>query len=225
MPSVPLKLHDREQVPLKIAARPERGKGPVGQLKRIHGQIPGVLYGHNQNPYHFKTDAHKFEQILSKGGQNSTIDVEYEDGQKSEGALIREIQYHKVRGVALHIDLLRIDANETLKADVPLLAIGVPDGVRNGGGALQQTLTSIEVEAVVSAMPSAIEIDISSLVIGDSVHVSDLLEQESRITTDPARTIVNILAPRLAADDDDEVEGEEAVEGEETGEGEVVEGE
>ena len=60
--------------------------------------------------------------------------------------------------------------------------------------------------------------------IGDSVHVSDLLEQESRITTDPARTIVNILAPRLAAVDD-EVEGEEAVEGEETGEGEVVEGE
>ncbi len=223
MPSVPLKLHEREQVPLKIATRPEKGKGPVGQLKRVHGQIPGVLYGHNQNPYHFKTDAHQFEQILSKGGQNSTIKVEYEDGQESEGALIREIQYHKVRGVALHIDLLRIDPNETLKADVPLVAVGVPDGVRNGGGALQQTLTAIEVEAVVSDMPSAIEIDISDLVIGDSIHVSDLLEQESRITTDPARTIVNVLAPRLAAvDDDDEVEGEEA-EGDVAEEGNVAE--
>jgi len=223
MPSVPLKLHDREHVPLKIATRPEKGKGPVGQLKRIHGKIPGVLYGHNQNPFHFKTDAHQFEQILSKGGQNSTINVEYEDGQEPEGALIREIQYHKVRGVALHIDLLRIDPSETLKAEVPLVAVGVPEGVRNGGGALQQTLTSIEVEAVVSEMPSAVEIDISSLVIGDSVHVSDLLEQEARISTDPARTIINILAPRLAEVEEEEAEGEEEVEGEETEEGEVAE--
>ena len=223
MPSVPLKLHDREHVSLNIATRPEKGKGPVGQLKRNQGQIPGVLYGHNQDPFHFKTDARKFEQILSKGGQNSTISVQYEDGQKSEGALIREIQYHKVRGDALHIDLLRIDPNETLKADVPLLAVGVPDGVRNGGGALQQTLTSIEVEAVVSAMPSAIEIDISSLVIGDSLHVSDLLDQENRITTDPARTIVNILAPRLAAEEEEEDESAGSEESEVSEEGEATE--
>lgn len=223
MPSVPLKLHDREHVSLNIATRPEKGKGPVGQLKRDQGQIPGVLYGHNQDPFHFKTDARKFEQILSKGGQNSTINVQYEDGQKSEEALIREVQYHKVRGEALHIDLLRIDPNETLKADVPLLAVGVPDGVRNGGGALQQTLTSIEVEAVVSAMPSAVEIDISSLVIGDSLHVSDLLDQENRITTDPARTIVNILAPRLAAAEEEEDESAESEESEMSEESESTE--
>jgi large subunit ribosomal protein L25 len=218
MPAVPLKLHERAQVSLKIAPRQEQGKGPVGQLRRFDGQVPGVLYGHKQEPYAFKTDAHTFEQILSKGGQNSTIKVEHEDGKDSEGALIREIQYHKVRGHAMHLDLLRIDPSETLKAEVPLVTVGVPDGVRNGGGALQQTLTSIEVESVVSEMPAAIEIDISSLVIGDSLHVSDLLEQEPRITTDSVRTIVNILAPRLsgASDAEEAEEGEEGEEGEET---------
>ena len=82
------------------------------------------------------------------------------------------------------------------------------------GGALQQTLTSIEVESVVSEMPAAIEIDITSLIIGDSLHVSDLLDQEPRITTDPVRTIVNILAPRLSTSDEEEEKGEE---GEESG--------
>ncbi len=217
MPEVSLKLHERAQVSLKVASRPEHGKGPVGQLRRLEGQVPGVVYGHKQAPYSFKTSARDFEQILKKGGQNATIRIEHAEGdKKSELALVREIQYHKVRGVAMHLDLLRIDPTETLRANVPLITVGVPDGVRNGGGALQQTLTSIEVECMVSEMPAAIEIDISSLLIGDSLHVSDLMKQESRITTDPVRTIVNVLAPRLANLPEEDAGVEEGEEGEET---------
>ncbi len=226
MPQVPLQIQAREQVALKVQSRQEQGKGPVGQMRRLRGQLPGVIYGHNQPSESFKTDAHVLERILSKGGQNAIILVEHEDPNKvPEQALVRDIQYHKVRGDVLHLDLLRIDPGETLRANVPLLAEGVPEGVRNEGGALQQTLTSIEMECVVSEMPSAMVIDISSLVIGDSLHVSDLVEQEPRITTDPARTIVNILAPRLIAaeeeaEDAEVPEGEgEAVEGGEGGEG------
>ncbi|MCE2450065.1 MAG: 50S ribosomal protein L25, partial [Candidatus Latescibacteria bacterium] len=136
-----------------------------------------------------------------------------------EQALIRDIQYHKVRGDVLHLDLLRIDPSETLRANVPILTEGEPEGVRNEGGALQQALTSIEMECVVSEMPSAMVIDISELVIGDSLHVSDLIEQEPRITTDPSRTIVNVLAPRLLTAEE-EAEEAEALEGEEeAGEG------
>ncbi len=224
MPEVTLQLHERAQVSLKIAVRQEQGKGPVGRLRRLQGQIPGVLYGHKQAPYSFKIDAHNFGQILGKGAQHATILVEHEEeGKESEHALIREIQYHKVFGQALHLDLLRIDPTEKLRANVPLVTKGVPEGVRNGGGALQQTLTSIEIECIVAEMPAAIEIDISSLEVGDSLHVSDLLDQESRITTDPIRTIVNVLTPRLATEEEEGEEGEEG-EGEE-GEGEGEEGE
>lgn len=221
MPQVPLQIQAREQVALKVQSRREQGKGPVGQLRRLQGHLPGVIYGHNQPSESFKTDAHSLDRILSKGGQNAIILVEHEESDKSsEQALIRDIQYHKVRGDVLHLDLLRIDPSETLRANVPLLTEGVPEGVRNEGGALQQTLTSIEMECVVSEMPAAMVIDISSLVIGDSLHVSDLLEQEPRITTDPSRTIVNILAPRLVAAEE-EAEEPEVPEGEggETGEG------
>ena len=222
MPQVPLQIQAREQVALKVQSRREQGKGPVGQLRRLQGHLPGVIYGHNQPSESFKTDAHSLDRILSKGGQNAIILVEHEESDKgSEQALIRDIQYHKVRGDVLHLDLLRIDPSETLRANVPLLTEGVPEGVRNEGGALQQTLTSIEMECVVSEMPAAMVIDISSLVIGDSLHVSDLLEQEPRITTDPSRTIVNILAPRLVAAEE-EAEEPEVTDGD--GDGETGDG-
>ena len=210
MPQVPLQIHPRQQVTLKIHAREEQGKGPVGQLRRIQGQLPGVIYGPQQASVPFKTDAHTFERILSKDGQNAIILVEHEEfDQPDEQALIRDIQYHKVRGDVLHLDLLRIDPSETLRANVPLVTEGTPEGVRTEGGSLQQTLTALEMECVVSDMPSSVVIDISTMVIGDSLHVSDLLEQEPRITTDPSRTIANVLAPRLIAEDE---EAEEEVE-------------
>ena len=225
MPQVPLQIQAREQVALKVQSRREQGKGPVGQMRRLQGQLPGVIYGHNQPSESFKTDAHGLEYILSKGGQNAIILIEHEESDRtSEQALIRDIQYHKVRGDVLHLDLLRIDPSETLRANVPLLTEGVSEGVRNEGGALQQTLTSIEMECVVSEMPSAMVIDISELVIGDSLHVSDLVEQEPRITTDPARTIVNILAPRLITAEEEAEEAEVAEGEEEAGEGEAGEG-
>jgi len=216
MPQVPLKIHARELVSLKVAPREEQGKGPVGQMRRLHGQLPGVIYGHKQDAECFKTDAHSLERILSKGGQNAIILIEHEESSKeSEQALIREIQYHKVSGDAMHLDLLRIDPTETLRANVPIITVGVPEGVRTEAGSLQQTLTALEMECVVSEMPSAVEIDITSLQIGDSVHVSDLIEQEPRITSEGVRTIANVLVPRLIADDeagDEEEELEEEAE-------------
>lgn len=216
MPQVPLKIHARELVSLKVAPREEQGKGPVGQMRRLHGQLPGVIYGHKQDAECFKTDAHSLERILSKGGQNAIILIEHEESSKeSEQALIREIQYHKVSGDAMHLDLLRIDPTETLRANVPIITVGVPEGVRTEAGSLQQTLTALEMECVVSEMPSAVEIDITSLQIGDSLHVSDLIEQEPRITSEGVRTIANVLVPRLITDDeagDEEEELEEEAE-------------
>ena len=216
MPQVPVKIHARELVSLKVASREEQGKGPVGQMRRLQSQLPGVIYGHKQDAECFKTDAHSLERILSKGGQNAIILIEHEESSKeSEQALIREIQYHKVSGDAMHLDLLRIDPTETLRANVPIITVGVPEGVRTEDGSLQQTLTALEMECVVSEMPSAVEIDITSLQIGDSLHVSDLIEQEPRITSEGVRTVANVLVPRLIADDeagDEEEELEEEAE-------------
>ena len=80
--------------------------------------------------------------------------------------------------------------------------------MRTGGGALQHSLTALDMHCIASQMPSQIEIDISALEIGDSIHVSDLIESESRIVTDADVTIVSVLAPRLTVDEELEAEAE-----------------
>ena len=226
MPEVALRLHTREQITLKVQPREERGKGPVGQLRRLQGKLPGVLYGHKREPYPFKTEARELERIFKRAGRSILLTIEFDgEDRVAEQAIVREVQYHKVEGNVTHLDLLRIDPTETRTVSVPLQTMGVPEGVRTGGGALQQTLTHLDMDCVISEMPASVEIDITELVIGDSIHVSDLLGQESRIVNDPEISIVNVLAPRLTIDEELELEAAEAAEAADGEEGEELEGE
>lgn len=196
--SVQLEIFNREEIALQVQPREEKGKGPVGRLRRLTGMLPGVIYGHTQEPYCFKAEVRTLERALGQGGQNAVFLVDVAGrGQAPERAVVREIQYHKVRGDIMHVDLLRIDPEERLRINVPIVTKGVPAGVRTGGGALQQTLTLVEMECVASELPSRLEIDITDLEVGQSIHVRDLLSQEGRIITDPGVTIVSVLAPRL----------------------------
>ena len=223
MPAVTLKVYPRTNYQLPVTERAERGKGPVGRLRHEAGLLPGVLYGLKNTPVAFKVEARSLERALSHGGQDAIFLVEL-DGQAPQQAVVREIQYHKVRGHIMHVDLLRIDPAQSLRVTVPLVTQGVPVGVRISGGALQQAVTELDIDCLASDMPARVEIDISSLELGDSLHVSDLLEQEGRIATDPNVTIANVLMPRLAASDEEEEEEGEG-EGEAEGEEESQDGE
>ena len=225
--AVALQISQRHTIELTIEPRQERGKGPVGRLRREQAMLPGILYGHRQEPLAFKIVAHDLERALSGGGQNSIFMLHEKDDGKVERAVVREIQYHKVRGDVVHIDFLRIDPDEELTVAVPMMTTGTPVGVRVGGGAVQHSLTSIAMSCIASELPSQVSIDIDHLEIGDSIHVSDLLEAEPRIITDPGVTIVSVLAPRLTIEEEEAAAAEEAEEGEEPveGEGEGEDGE
>ena len=214
MVSVAMQVFQREEIALSVEDRPERGKGSVGKLRREQGMLPGVLYGHKRDPYHLKTNARTLESAMSTGGSNAIFLVRHQ-GADEERAIVREIQYHKVRGDIMHFDLLRIDPQEVLRVSVPVTTVGLAAGVRSGG-ALQQTQQTVEIECPVSEMPSRIEVDVSPLEVGDSVRVSDLLEHDERIVTDVQQTILTLLAPRVA---DEVVEKAEDAEGEVEGEG------
>jgi large subunit ribosomal protein L25 len=226
MPDVALRLLTRDAIPVTVQTREQRGKGAMGKLRREQGRIPGIIYGHDQPPFAFHTDARELGRIFSKNGQSILLAVGFQETENPlEQAIVREVQYHKVTGEVLHIDLLRIDPTERRVITVPIHTLGIPEGVRTGGGAVQHAVTALEMDCVISEMPSAIEIDISSLEIGDSVHISDLLARESRIVTDPEVAIVSVLAPRLTVDEEQAADEEEALEGEVEGEEGEVEGE
>ena len=223
MPAVSLKVFPRTRYELPVTLRSERGKGPVGRLRREQDLLPGVLYGLEGDPMAFKVEARSLERALGQGGQDAIFMVEFAD-HKPQQAVVRDIQYHKVKGDIVHVDLLRVDPAQSLRVTVPLVTQGIPVGVRVGGGALQQAVTQLDMDCQASDLPARIEIDISDLELGDSIHVSDLIEQETRIATDPNVTIANVLMPRLTADEEEsdeaeEEEGEASEEGEGEGEG------
>jgi large subunit ribosomal protein L25 len=222
--AVAVKIYQRETKELALEPRAERGKGPVGRLRREQEMLPGVVYGHHQEPRPFKIAARTLERALAAGGRNAIFVLTETGNGETERAVVREIQYHKVRGDVVHIDFLRISADEEYTASVPLVTAGVPVGVSIGGGALQHSLTAVDMHCIASQMPSRIEIDITSLQIGDSIHVSDLLASETRIVNDGDVTIVSVLAPRLTVDEeaDAEAEAEEGAE-EEAADAEEVE--
>jgi large subunit ribosomal protein L25 len=211
--AVAVKIYQRETKELTLESRPERGKGPVGRLRREQAMLPGIVYGHKLEPQSFKIAAHTLERALASGGRNAIFVLREEGKDSAERAVVREIQYHKVRGDIMHIDFLRINADEEYTASVPLVTAGTPVGVSIGGGALQHSLNAVDMHCVASQMPSRIEIDITDLQIGDSIHVSDLLESEARIATEGDVTIVSVLAPRLTIEEEEEAEAEAAAEG------------
>lgn len=208
--AVVVKIYQRETKELTLEPRPERGKGPVGRLRREQEMLPGVVYGHHQEPRPFKIPARTLERALAAGGRNAIFVLKEDGNQETERAVVREIQYHKVRGDVMHIDFLRINADEEYTASVPLITVGVPVGVSIGGGALQHSLTAVDMHCIASQMPSRIEIDITGLQIGDSIHVSDLLASEARIVNDGDVTIVSVLAPRLTVDEEADAEADVA---------------
>ena len=209
--AVSLKIYQRETIELDVEKREERGKGPVGRLRREQGMLPGVIYGHHQDPSSFKVEALRLERAMSGGGRNAIFVLA--GGGGGERAVFRDVQYHKVRGNIVHVDFLRINPEEEISSTVPLNTVGTPVGVSVSGGALQHSVTNVDMTCIAAEMPSQVEIDITDLEIGDSIHVSDLLETESRITTDPGVTIVSVLQPRLTADEETDADeiGDDAV--------------
>ena len=228
MPAVKMQIFSRDEIKLDIEERSERGKGPVGRLRRDGGMLPGIIYGRHREPVPFKVETLSLERALSKGGQNAVFLLQMSGNGSGDQAVVREIQYHKVTGDILHVDMLRIDPEEHLRVEVPVSTVGIPVGVHVGGGAVQHSLQRLEMVCLASELPSRVEIDIAELDIGSSIHVSDLLEQDSRITTDPSTTIVSVLSPRLTVDEEPvEEEGEEELledEAPEDGESEQTDG-
>jgi large subunit ribosomal protein L25 len=162
-------------------------------------------------------DAREFGHAL-RTGAGSNVLIELTVGRATHLALPKEIQRHPVRGSFVHVDFLAVRRGETVQVRVPVHLVGEAPGVREGGIA-DQDLHQVTVEAEVTAVPTAIEADVSGLEIGDVLRVADLKAPEgATIIDDVEASVVSIVAPTV----EEEPEVEEA---EEAAEGEAAEGE
>ena len=195
-------------VSLAALRRDSSGKGAARSLRR-EGRVPAVIYGRGRDTESLAVNRSDVEKLLMGHSTSSTVIELSIDGQ-TLNVLIRDMQRHPVRAEIMHIDFLELHEGEKITLDVPLHLVGMPTGVRTGGGTLEQIIREIQLAVLPKNIPENIEIDVSGLEIGQTLHVSDIKVQDAEILTDPAQTVCTIAAPRVES----ETTGEE---GEETG--------
>jgi large subunit ribosomal protein L25 len=181
---------------ISITASPRTagGKGAARQA-RLNKKIPAVVYGHGRPSQSLEVDAQTLEQVLTGIEPSSTLIELTVEGKKAR-ALIREIQRHPVRPDIIHIDFYEIHADEKVKLRVPVRLTGTPDGVRNAGGVLDQVTREVEIAVLPEHIPDRVELDVTTLTIGRSVHVSDLVIPNATILTQADLTIATVVPPR-----------------------------
>ncbi|HKC80313.1 MAG TPA: 50S ribosomal protein L25/general stress protein Ctc [Gemmatimonadaceae bacterium] len=198
-------------VSLNADARDAKGKGAARTL-RSRGQIPAVIYGHGRDPQALALNARDLDKMLSHIQAESTV-IEVTVGGHIAKTLIREIQRHPIKRQILHVDFQALVAGEKVTVSIPIVLQGIPEGVRLEGGVLDQTLREIEIEVDPSSIPDHVEYDVTNMVIGDSVHISDLKVPEGvEVLDDPETSVAVLAAPRAVIEETPAVA--EAVEGE-----------
>jgi large subunit ribosomal protein L25 len=183
-----------QTVTLAATAREKTGKGAARQA-RFQKQIPAVIYGHGRATQPLMVDALALEKALTGIEPESTLIELTVDGRKAR-TLIREIQRHPIRPDIIHVDFYEIKADEKVTLKVPVHLVGTPDGVRNAGGVLDQVTREVEIEVLPENIPDRVELDVTALKIGDSLHVSELSIPNAVILTGADLTIATVVPPR-----------------------------
>ena len=208
-----------EQIELKANVRKNTGKGPARVLRR-DGRMPAVLYGPDQVPMLLSINVKELETISKNYNLSQVpLNLVIEDGKSvTKKVMIKELQTHPVSLNYLHADLYEIEMDRKIKVNVPVVAKGKAKGVELGG-VLQIVRRELEVLCLPAEIPETIEIDITDLDIGDSVHIDEIpLEGEIEIPATLNFTVLTVLTPKVEVEEveeEEELEEEAEVEGEE----------
>jgi large subunit ribosomal protein L25 len=210
-----------ERIKLQVKERERRGSADARRLRK-QGLIPGVLYGNGKASHAICVPERDLRRVLTgDGGLHAILDVVLEGQKTTHASILKDYQQDPIRGHISHIDLLEVRLDQPIQASVNVVLVGEPAGVKEGG-VLSQVQREINVEALPMEIPEHIDLDVSSMAIGDTLRLADLGVMEGvTYLDDPEETVLaTVTLPTR------EVEPEEEVpEGEELPEGEVPEGE
>jgi len=161
---------------------------------RKEGFIPGIVYGIDKNiPVY--TDYKSFVNAFSKAGEHEIIKIKVES--KEFMGLIKDFQIHPVTDKFLHFDILGVTEDKVISTRVPVKLVGEARGVKEGG-VLEEFMTSLEIEVKVKDLPHYIEIDITNMKIGDSIHVKEIVPPKGvKIVEDEDAVVVHIAGAKL----------------------------
>ncbi|MGH2873442.1 MAG: 50S ribosomal protein L25 [Solirubrobacteraceae bacterium] len=197
---------------LEVERREPGGSRQTRRLRR-EGQVPGILYGGEDQPIAFQVAARELRHALA--GAGAVIELRLAGGDGGP-AVVKELARHPVSGAMVHIDLLRVRLDRKIQSTVTIELTGGEDapGVRLGG-VLEHTVRELTIEALPNDIPDTIAHDVSGLEIGDTVTVATVTAPAGvTLLDDPETVLVTISPPRLQVEADEEIETETEVVGE-----------
>lgn len=157
-----------EEFALKSHVREELGRGAAKRLRR-EGLLPVNVYGHKEANRHLAVEYRAFEKFIGEGHRMLTLDI----GGENEHGVVKEIQYDHLGTRMIHVDIARVDTQETITLSVPVETVGVSKG-QAAGGTLDISLKEVHVIGPAASIPERIEIPIAALELGDAIRIRDL---------------------------------------------------
>lgn len=206
----------------KINLEVTEGVYPTAKEARDAGRIPMAYYGKGLDNHSFSVDYQDFRRAYEKGGRSTIMHFTNEKNEEFP-VLVQDIQYDPATDVMIHVDVMAVNLNKTIKTQIPLVLTGIAPAVKEEGGILMHNKDALEVECLPKDLVHEIEVDISSLVdFHTSITVGDIVIPEGiKIFDAEDINVATVSAPRAIIEEEEEVaEGEEGEEGAEGAEGE-----
>jgi large subunit ribosomal protein L25 len=164
---------------------------------RANERVPAVIYGGQAKPETLEIGEKEIEDLIHHSvSENVLVDLSVDGAKGSRLALIQEIQHHALTQKVLHVDLHEVKPDQKVTIMAPVEAIGEAAGVKSGGGTLEHSLHKLKVRALPKDLPEAINVDVSALEIGSSIHIGDIKAPEGvEILGDKKVTVFSVAAP------------------------------
>ena len=205
------------QVTLAAQVRKSKGKGAARKL-RNNNQIPAIFYGPKTEPMMLVVDYPELMRVLKENrGENVILDlqVQSDQGTETRRVMIKDLFIDPIKGTYLHADFCEISMDKKIRVNIPVRLIGTPAGVTEGG-VLQHIRREVTISCLPDKLIDSLDLDVSALNIGDSLHISDIEFPEGMYSSDEDHiTIAVVVAPTAAVEEkvEEEEEGEVGEEG------------
>ncbi len=208
-----------EKATLNVQTRENTGKGAARSLRR-EGSLPAVIYKAGETTSLTINEKELMQLFKKADGRLTLLNLQFQDN-STKLVLYKESQVHPVYGNILHVDFQEVALDKETTLFVGVNLVGECIGVKRDGGILDHRMRQIEISCLPENVPAHIDIDITELEAGHSLHVSDIIAPEGvSILADPKEVVVAVIIPSLVEEEEEEVEGEEGAEGkEDTAEG------
>jgi large subunit ribosomal protein L25 len=190
-----------EAVALNAQSRSELKRSRVKKL-RDNGVLPGVLYGGSEDPKAVSICATEFTKLMKhSASENILVDLAVDGGNLL--AMVQEVQHHPLSGNALHVDFREVRADQPIIATVPIEPRGEAYGVKNEGGLLEHVLFSIKVKALPKDLPEVIDVDVTEMRSGQTMHLGEIpLPENLEVIGEKGIPAFSISVGRAARADD-----------------------